>query len=379
MAGLAVGVGRAAAPKKPKTRRQRGSAMRALAIVLLILFAGCLGPSDAADGPAPVPALPDEGLLAHLQTLAMSPEMRFHTDHGEIRMLLYTEWLPTTTGHIGGLVDADFYDGTIIHRVVDDFVIQGGDKTGTGEGGSGPLGTSNSIPLEIKDGLQFGSGAVGLARWTEDTGDSQWFITEKPALHLDDPQGTTGQVFGAYSLFAQVFEGMEVVRHIAAVETIPQADRPIEDVLLQHAELLPSPTDADLINLVPDVIAPFDLWGARNAELEVPRFAVAGHPMLIRVHAPPPQAAAGGNLPCDPAVAEGNHGGIEGSGPEGFAEIVFAATADPCTFEAHVIPSAAGNWTFVGTDSLLAAATAHTVQVLAWHDAYRPFAGTSAD
>ncbi len=348
-------------------------------LVVVALVGGCTSQEER-DHPVPAPqAQPDAALLAHLQTLAAAPEVRFDTDHGEIRLLLYTEWMPVTTGHITALVERGFYDGLLIHRVVDDFVIQGGDPTGTGEGGSGPAGTSDMIPLEIKEGLQFGSGAVGLARWTDDTGDSQWFITEKPALHLNDPQGTTGDIFGAYALFAQVFEGMEVVRSIAAVDTIPQADRPITEVVIRSAKLLPPPADADLINLVPDVVAPFDAWGARNAKLEVPRFAVVGHPIQIRLHVAPPQDTLGNTLPCPAGVAEGNHWHHEGAEDPRPAPI-FKATTDPCTFEASLQADAPGNWRFIGTDGIREGIPGeHVIHVLPWHEAYRPHAGTSAD
>lgn len=334
--------------------------MRALAVALLIVFAGCLAGPETDGASAGPGAEPNGELMEHLQALAEFPEVRFYLDEGEIRMIFYTAWLPGTTAHVGGLVDDGFYDGTQIHRVVDDFVIQGGDKTGTGEGGSGPLGTSNMIPIEIKDGLQFGSGAVGLARWTDDTGDSQWFITEKPALHLNDPQGATGDVFGAYALFAQVFEGMDVVRQVAAVETLPN-DKPVENVFVRNAEMLPPPADADLLGLVATVADGFAA-DPYIGVLERPRFIVAGHPATFRftLDGDACQQPLAPQLPTSPA---------------GNATAWQAAAGDGCTFETVV------TFDEPGAASLNAAADPAVggvqFEVLAWHDAYRPFTGAS--
>lgn len=342
--------------------------MRA-ALVLLILFAGCLSaepPAEPGPGEAAPSSEPNPELLAHLQAMASFPEVRFETDHGDIRLLLYTEWLPITTDHIAALVGRGFYDGTIIHRVVDDFVIQGGDPTGTGEGGSGPAGTPDEIPLEIKEGLQFGSGAVGLARWTEDTGDSQWFITEKPALHLNDPQGATGDVFGAYALFAQVFEGMDVVRQIAAVQTIPQADRPIEDVLLLSASLLPAPADVSLLNIVPTVVQEPTL---ASGMFEAPRYAIAGQVAQFTLSIDTPRDAIG--RPDATACAGWDYAATIQQGDTRLP-ITWSETADPCTKVGSVVPPHAGAW------GVASSAAVTSIDVLPWHDAYLPFLGPVA-
>lgn len=195
------------------------------------ILAGCVEPSER-DDPADAPLdAPDEQVMAVLQALALGRGVTFETDHGTIRMLLYEPWLPQTTSRFVELVESGFYDNTLIHRVVDDFVIQGGDPSGTGQ-----LGSGETIPFEDHPLLRFTHGSLGLARDVDpDSGDSQWFIAEKPQPHLSDPSGTTGRVFGTYALYGQVYEGMDIVRAIAAVPTIPGADRPVADVTLQTA------------------------------------------------------------------------------------------------------------------------------------------------
>lgn len=320
-------------------------------LVLALLLAGCTAP-----GAAPADALPpDAGLLAHVETLATFPELRLETEHGTVRVLLYEEWLPQTVEHVRDLVEDGFYDGTLLHRVVDDFVIQGGDPTGTGEGGSGPLGTPDTVPLEIHEGLDFGSGAVGLARWTDDTGDSQYFITEKPAPHLSRPNGTTGQLFGAYALFGQVFEGLDVVRSIAAVETIPHLDRPVQDVVVRRAQVL-GPPQADVLGLVQEVRPGFQVAG-RSGTLEVPRYVVVDHPATVRFTAKQPTCS----LPAEALRVEGP------AAPK--RDPWTAATGDGCTFEARI------TFPMPGEYGLASAGTTVAVAVLPWHDAYRPFTG----
>lgn len=336
-------------------------------MVLVVVLAGCAAPSDPASSE---PAEPDAALLAHLQELAGFPELRFETSHGAIRAVLYADWLPQTTAHIGMLAERGFYDDTIVHRVVDDFVIQGGDPTGTGEGGSGPLGLStNTVPLETHAGLDFQSGAIGLARWTEDTGDSQWFIAEKPALHLSNPQGQPNELLGPYALFAQVFDGMDVVRTIAQVATLPN-DRPVDDVAVRSVQVLPPPGDADLLGLIMDVVPDFE-DANHVGDLEVPRYAVVGHPVTVRF--------THDDVDCRPGTRGARSPGWSGPsiGPGGAAYNWTRVENDWCTLEITHTFTGPGIHTFSATD-VVRESTVHSVplHVLPWHDAYAPFTGT---
>lgn len=139
------------------------------------------------------------------------------TSMGTFKMELYESKAPKTTANFIKLAESGFYDGLIFHRVVKDFVIQTGDPTGTGMGGS-----ATAIPLEISKELTHVDGAVGMARGTEpNSANSQFYITVGPHSFLD----------GHYAVFGRVVEGMEVVRSIAAVAVDP-AKKPLEDVLV---------------------------------------------------------------------------------------------------------------------------------------------------
>ena len=115
------------------------------------------------------------------------------------------------------LADDGFFDGIRFHRVVPDFVVQGGDPRGDGLGGPGWC-----IPDEINP-LHYGEGAVGMALSEPDTGGSQWFVTLSPQPHLD----------GGYTIFGQVTRGMHVFHRL-----LP-GDR-IERVIIERATPPPS-------------------------------------------------------------------------------------------------------------------------------------------
>ena len=111
-----------------------------------------------------------------------------------------------------------YYDGTIFHRVISNFMIQGGDPTGTGRGGPG-----YNIKGEIRGSLRFDRpGRLAMANsGSPDTAGSQFFITHGPKSYLD----------GGYTIFGQVVKGQEVVNSIGRVQT--RADRPIFDIVLE--------------------------------------------------------------------------------------------------------------------------------------------------
>lgn len=121
------------------------------------------------------------------------------TEKGAITLRLYPEVAPRTVARISELADSGFFDGIVFHRVVADFVVQAGDPTGTGEGGSG-----KTIAAEFSH-LHYLRGSLGMARDDDiHSNDSQFFIciTEQP--HLD----------GKYTLFGQVSAGEDVLDRI---------------------------------------------------------------------------------------------------------------------------------------------------------------------
>jgi cyclophilin family peptidyl-prolyl cis-trans isomerase len=141
---------------------------------------------------------------------------------GDMVFQLFDDLTPQTTAHIEQLVNQGFYDGVIFHRIIQNFVIQGGDPTGTGSGGS-PLGRIND---EYHKDLQFtSSGILAMAKSLDDTGDSQFFITAGPTRWLD---------FN-HTIFGFLTQGESVRQAIASVAVTN--DRPNNDVVMQSVTL----------------------------------------------------------------------------------------------------------------------------------------------
>jgi cyclophilin family peptidyl-prolyl cis-trans isomerase len=144
-----------------------------------------------------------------------------HTTHGAIAVELFDEDAPTTVANFVKLAGDGFYDGVTFHRVIPDFMIQGGDPTGTGSGGPG-----YSFEDEINEHAVV-RGALAMANAGPNTNGSQFFVvTTEAAPWLD----------GKHTVFGRVAEGMEVVDAISEVET-DASDRPREAVLIERVEL----------------------------------------------------------------------------------------------------------------------------------------------
>lgn len=134
----------------------------------------------------------------------------------QIKLELDEKAAPITVKNFENLVNMGFYDGLIFHRVIEGFMIQGGDPTGTGMGGA-----ADNIKGEFKQNgwdnpLKHTRGVISMARsMMKDSASSQFFIMHKDAPHLD----------GSYAAFGKVVEGMDVVDEIASCET-DYSDRP---------------------------------------------------------------------------------------------------------------------------------------------------------
>lgn len=141
----------------------------------------------------------------------------FDTNMGEFEVQLAEDKAPVTTGNFIELAEKGFYDGVIFHRVIDGFMIQGGDPTGTGAGGPG-----YSIKDEFDPSLKHDiEGVISMANRGPNTGGSQFFITLDKTPWLDNH----------HAVFGKVIKGMDVVRDIGHVKTGPQ-DRPVHDVVI---------------------------------------------------------------------------------------------------------------------------------------------------
>lgn len=153
----------------------------------------------------------------------MNRKVHFHTNLGDFTAELFEDKAPKTAGNFLELVEKGFYDGIIFHRVIDDFMIQGGDPTGTGMGGPG-----YTIDDEFGPGLAHSSeGILSMANAGPNTGGSQFFITLVPTPWLD----------GHHAIFGKITEGMDVVHKIGSTPT-DFADRPLEDVVMEKVEIV---------------------------------------------------------------------------------------------------------------------------------------------
>lgn len=143
-------------------------------------------------------------------------------DYGDMVFELFERWAPRTTGRIIELVQQGFYTDVTFHRVIQHFVIQGGDPTGTGAGGSGLTFDDEFHPYL----MHTGRGVLSMAKSTDDTNDSQFFITASDTRHLD---------FN-HSVFGFLVRGEEVRQAIAAAP-VDINNRPLTPVVIQSAEI----------------------------------------------------------------------------------------------------------------------------------------------
>ncbi len=147
-----------------------------------------------------------------------------HTTHGTIALEFFDEDAPKTVGNFRKLADDGFYDGIIFHRVIPDFMIQGGDPQGTGTGGPG-----YTFEDEINQ-HKVVRGAIAMANAGPNTNGSQFFIVTTDAAPWLD---------GKHTVFGRVTAGMDAVDAIESVPTGPQ-DRPVDPPKIESIELDPA-------------------------------------------------------------------------------------------------------------------------------------------
>lgn len=150
--------------------------------------------------------------------MAIDPKKTYRatiqTDRGDITLELYPQHAPKTVNNFVFLAREGFYDGVAFHRVIADFVIQGGDPTGTGRGGPG-----YRFEDEVKNNpLRHETGVISMANAGPNTNGSQFFITHSPQPHLD----------GRHTVFGKVVSGMDVVN------AIRQGDKMIKVVITEE-------------------------------------------------------------------------------------------------------------------------------------------------
>jgi peptidyl-prolyl cis-trans isomerase-like 1 len=142
------------------------------------------------------------------------------TNMGTIEIELFKDKVPNTVANFVGLAGKHYYDGVIFHRVIDGFMIQGGDPTGTGRGGESFWG--KDFKDEFDPTLKHDApGVLSMANAGPNTNGSQFFITLVPTPHLNNK----------HSVFGKVIGGMDVVSAIGKVQTGP-GDKPVKDVVM---------------------------------------------------------------------------------------------------------------------------------------------------
>jgi peptidylprolyl isomerase len=146
---------------------------------------------------------------------AADKEVVFETTSGEIVFQLYPEVAPKAVKNFVGLVEKGYYDGIIFHRVIKNFMIQGGDPTGTGRGGESLWG--NAFEDEFKPGIVFDKkGILAMANSGKNTNGSQFFITTVKTPWLN----------GRHTIFGEVSHGYETIEKIENVQ-VGAGDKPI--------------------------------------------------------------------------------------------------------------------------------------------------------
>ena len=148
-------------------------------------------------------------------------KVKIETNYGDIVIALYGN-MPITSGNFVKLVDKGFYDGTIFHRIIEGFMIQGGDPKGTGMGGPG-----YEIKDEFKGEQKNNRGTIAMANAGPNTGGSQFFINLVDNNFLD----------GKHPVFGKVTEGMDVIDKIAKVKTNAD-DKPLVPVKIIKASVI---------------------------------------------------------------------------------------------------------------------------------------------
>ena len=152
--------------------------------------------------------------------MAQNPIITITMENGDVmKAELYPEIAPNTVNNFISLIQKNFYDGVIFHRVIRGFMLQGGDPEGTGMGGPGYHIKGEFSNNGFENDLKHTPGVLSMARtMIPDSAGSQFFIMHQTSPHLD----------GEYAAFGKVIEGMDIVNKIAEMPT-DYRDRPLED------------------------------------------------------------------------------------------------------------------------------------------------------
>ncbi|MEZ2716446.1 peptidylprolyl isomerase [Niallia circulans] len=200
------------------SRKQRGGIVFFLSLVLLLLLSGCgttkSEPSKEENTTQAKVISPDDYPIV---TITME-------DNSTITLELYPDKAPNTVNNFVSLVNKGFYDGLIFHRIIPDFMIQGGDPNGNGTGGLGYSIKGEFSENGFENDLKHERGVISMARsQLPDSAGSQFFIMVADAPHLD----------GEYAPFGKVIEGMDVVDKIVSSKR-DKNDKPVEEIKMKQ-------------------------------------------------------------------------------------------------------------------------------------------------
>ena len=154
--------------------------------------------------------------------------LTFFTSHGNLKFELFCEEVPTMCENFLALAASDYYNGTIFHRNVPEFIVQGGDPTGTGKGGESIYG--RYFDDEIIEDLKHKRGSLSMASLGSNKNASQFFIS----------YGSNESLDGKYSIFGQLVEGLEVLNKMEKVET-DKKHRPLVEIKIEQVEIHANP------------------------------------------------------------------------------------------------------------------------------------------
>ena len=192
-----------------------------LALVFAVTFIGCQSSDTVKEKTEEqTTSTEEETQMPESMTVAV-----VNTNMGTIEIELFADKTPKTVENFVGLANKGYYDGIIFHRVIADFMIQGGDPTGTGRGGESLWGTSfaDEFVTELRHDVP---GILSMANSGPNTNGSQFFITLVPTPWLD----------GKHTIFGKVINGMNLVEDIGKVKT-GAGDKPVEDIKMINVKI----------------------------------------------------------------------------------------------------------------------------------------------
>ncbi|MDE4084000.1 peptidylprolyl isomerase [Planococcus maritimus] len=222
----------------------------AMLLVSAVALAACGSSQEQQEsgGTEPAPTEEVQGYPQLEPGITEETIVDMNTSEGTIRIRLFPEIAPKAVENFLGHAESGYYEGVIFHRVIEDFMLQTGDPTGTGGGGESIYG--EPFEDEFSDQLFNFRGALSMANAGPGTNGSQFFIVQAKEIEEGSASGYPEEITAAYeemggtpwldgmhTVFGQVDEGMDVVDNIAAVEKGAN-DKPLEDIVIESIEII---------------------------------------------------------------------------------------------------------------------------------------------